>query len=414
MAELWRVMVNEWMKLVRRRRFWVAGGLLLCVVALFGLIGYHQHRQELNYNPVQTQQAQIAGMRGQLQILKKGPQTKATQAQEAQLMQGLKGLSTGPDAVAVYTAANWRPLVQQQVDLLQSQVANVRQQLASATGQNWMSLQIQYNSVASQLLVQQYSLAHNVRPSAYWHTSAYQAMGNFLDVVNRLFLPLLVILLVADMVSGETTAGTIKLLLVRPVPRWKILLGKGWVSLAGTVALTVALWGLLWLAGILVYGGAAGARQPVITGLTYTFRQIVLSGQPVQSVPVAQFATAHVLSQWQYLLLGGVWTVIAMAVVASLTLFCSVVFKSTMASMAVPMGAVVIGQIITQIGARQTWSGWLFPTQLNLLANWTGQQAVQTQQNMTLSFGIAVLLIWGGIALAIAFWQFSRQDVLNA
>src|SRR5699024_12138861 len=58
---------------------------------------------------------------------------------------------------------------------------------------------------------------------------------SLLMLTSRVFLPMLVVILVADMVSGETTSGSIKLLLIRPVSRLKILLGKWLVSMGAVV-----------------------------------------------------------------------------------------------------------------------------------------------------------------------------------
>lgn len=51
-------------------------------------------------------------------------------------------------------------------------------------------------------------------------------------------LPLLVLALASDLVSGERTTGTIKMPLTRPVRRWKILFSK-LVALSLYVSLTV-------------------------------------------------------------------------------------------------------------------------------------------------------------------------------
>ena len=69
---------------------------------------------------------------------------------------------------------------------------------------------------------QKYYLEHDINPS---ETGAPTFTRIFMQFGSSLFLPLLVIVIAADIVSSEHTEGTIKLLLTRPVKRWKILLG---------------------------------------------------------------------------------------------------------------------------------------------------------------------------------------------
>src|SRR4051812_23282296 len=61
----------------------------------------------------------------------------------------------------------------------------------------------------------------------------------FAALASTLLLPLLVTVLGADLVSSETSSGTIKMLLTRPVPRWRVLWAK-MVVLAGFSTLLIA------------------------------------------------------------------------------------------------------------------------------------------------------------------------------
>ena len=75
----------------------------------------------------------------------------------------------------------------------------------------------------------------------------------------------MVVMLVSDMLSGETSTGTIKLLLVRPVSRSKIWIGKWLVSLFASALISTLLYGSLLVVGWIIFG-TAGARQPIIVG----------------------------------------------------------------------------------------------------------------------------------------------------
>ncbi len=75
------------------------------------------------------------------------------------------------------------------------------------------------------IMVQQltYYLENDVDPSA---PNAVTFTRGFMNNAVTLFIPLLVLSIGSDLISGERSSGTIKMLLTRPVRRWKILFAK--------------------------------------------------------------------------------------------------------------------------------------------------------------------------------------------
>lgn len=70
---------------------------------------------------------------------------------------------------------------------------------------------------------QQYYLDHDINPMAPGAPTFVRA---FIEQGITLFIPLLVMIVAIDIVSGERSDGTMKMLLTRPIRRWKILLSK--------------------------------------------------------------------------------------------------------------------------------------------------------------------------------------------
>jgi ABC-2 type transport system permease protein len=408
MRELMRVISNEWMKLLRRRRFWVTGILAVLTIALFSLVTYHDHSNQARYNPVQSMQSQITAMNEQVTQLKKQPQSTDRDRQLADLQQGI--LQTKDSLVRLNQAqsGNWQDSVKQEIASMNTNVTQLQSGTQSA------DTRAQIGGSQMRLKQLQYNLDHNVKPIEQGPQSAYQYMNSFNDISAHIFLPLLVIILVADMVSGEATDGTIKLLLVRPVSRTKIWLGKWVVSLFGSVITTLVFFAAIWLAGIAI-AGSSGGMQPVLTGVRYTFETILTPGntQPTTfSIPHLEHVA--IVSQLNFFVTGVLYTALAMMAVATIGLFCSTLFKSAMASTAIAMGTVVIGFIVANMAQHQSWVGWLFPTHLDLWQNWSGELAVSTHQNLTLMVGLGVLAVWAVVTLLVSLWTFARRDVLNA
>ncbi|GGJ11733.1 hypothetical protein GCM10010885_21320 [Alicyclobacillus cellulosilyticus] len=408
MGTLWNVVRNEWMKLVRRRRLTVVAILGLCVVALFAFGEYHRLREAQNFNPVQIQQTAIAQMESERTQLAQSPPTAQRDAQLRDLDQAIAKAKADLAQTKARTASpeTWRQQAQAAIE-------NAKQQLSQMPSGPALlpSQQAQRASLQAEIMENQFRLQHHAPPVVWPQMNSWEETVSFLGVAAKTFIPLLVVVLVADIVAGEMTDGTIKLLVVRPVRRRTLLLGKWLVVTAASALCSLVLCGLVWLAGILVLG-TKGAMSPHWVGVTYQF--VTSPDQPLAVTPVPDYTHAALLPVWQYLLYDSLWIAAAMVVVASIAFFCSTIFKSAMVSTAVSMGAVVIGLVVTDMARHQGWVRWLFPTHLNLMSDWSGEAALALQHPVTLGLGVLVLVIWAVVLLAVSFIRFGRQDILNA
>jgi len=401
MRELGRVVANEWMKLLRRR-FIVVLLMGACVVGFLSLIIWNNAKNMKDNSPeVQLQNTQTF-----LADIKAHPQNPNYQQEVTQLTQEVASLK---DQVAVNQALNvgdWKPIVQR--ELAQRQAANA-EQIAQASA-NHLTPNV---DMTTQMWLK-YSVDHNVRPGRVDQLNPYAAVQELSPTTFRLFIPLLVVILVADMISGEATDGTIKLLLIRPVSRTKILMGKWLVSIFAGTLITLFVSVFLWLTSSLI-AGFHGASQPVIVGVTYSVvpASTVYLGA-VGTAVIAHFDHARVISYATFTLLGTLMNMVSMIAVASVAFLCSTWLKSAMASTAVSLGIVIFGFIFTQMQFSRSWIVWFFPVQLNFFDTWTGKIGKMTHSGAGLGLGFVVLAVWSIVALIAAGWRFRRQDVLNA
>lgn len=406
MLELWNVCRNEWMKLVRRRRLWVVGILGLLVVGLFTLVETQQKHNEKYFDPAY----QVANLRLQIGNLQHMTQTPNVLQQIQMLKIQVSQQQNQETLYSTKDAQVWRGMLQQQVSSNQQAMVAAKQ---TATQQHTV-----YAPDETGLLTGRYELAHHVQPLPYWHTTAYVQLVGFLGPCAELFLPLMIVLLVADMLSGETSTGTIKLLLVRPVSRSKIWLGKWLVSLFASALVSTVLYGLLLVIGWMIYG-TGGANQPAIVGESFKFLPAAqVYPSQVGNILVTFFTHAHVISQGLFIFVGWGLLVLAMMAVASIGMLCSTIFQSAMAATAVSLGAVIVGFILEMMASSHQlhlrFMSYLFSTQLDLLGVWSGTQSRQINVNIPLWLGILVLIVWSALSLWVALWTFHKRDVQTA
>lgn len=245
-----------------------------------------------------------------------------------------------------------------------------------------------------QIQIANYYLEKDVNPSS---PNAVTFTREFVKNAVGLFIPLIIMVISADIVSSEHSTGTIKLLLTRPVRRWKILLSK-LITVVLFTSLTVLSTGLICYLISGVVFGYNGWNLPIFTG-------IQLTGADVD------FSRVRAVDQWFFLLMefGLVW--FTAIVVAIMSLMLSVLIRSTAAGMGVMLAVLISGTILSNMVSSWETAKYLFMVNLDLTKYLTG--GIPPIEGMDLAFSLSVLSVWTVVALIVSFTVFSRKDILN-
>ena len=199
--------------------------------------------------------------------------------------------------VALFTYAQYKQTQEQQEKLgstdwrvaVQTQIIDLTNRLSSSRMSDDQRERFQIT-----LKQQQYYLDHDINPS---EPGAPTFVRMFIENSGPMFIPLLVMVIASDLVSSEHSLGSIKLLLTRPVKRWRILLSK-YISLLFSISIILAIVGVLsFIISGLVFG-FKGINAPVITGFT------AANG-------ILDISNVRMISQWEFILMdfGLVWFV---------------------------------------------------------------------------------------------------------
>jgi ABC-2 type transport system permease protein len=297
--------------------------------------------------------------------------------------------------VALFTYAQLKETREQQEKLgttdwrvaVQSQIVDITNRLSSSRMSEDLKKRLQII-----LKQQQYYLDHDINPS---EPGAPTFMRMFIENAGTMFIPLLVMVIASDLVSSEHSLGSIKLLLTRPVKRWKILLSK-YITLILSVSMILAIAAICsyMISGVVI--GYKGLNAPVMIGF---------------SAEGGNLDTSHVriISQWKFLFMefGLAWFVAA--VVGTLSFMLSVLIRSTAAGMGVMLAALIAGSILSNMVSSWESAKYLFMVNLNLTGYLSG--AAPPIEGMTLLFSIGVLAAWWLAALSISFFVFTRKDI---
>ena len=278
--------------------------------------------------------------------------------------------------------ANWRADLQERIARTETRLRRGR------INESWA------RSMRAEMRRLQFYLDRDINPE---QPTAPLVVRTFANAAGFLLLPLLVAVLGSDIVSAENAEGTDKLLLTRPVRRWKILTAK-LVTLWLFASLTLLLGGALAYAVTAPVLPAGGWDAPSFNGFQFTGDNVTLDS--VRQLPLWHDALIAYGLEWYALL-----------TVASIALMLSVIFKSSAASIGTMLASLIGGTILTRISPDWTAGKYLFVSALPLADYYTGQ--APPYDGMSMAFCIGLLGAWAVGALLVAYGLFLKRDVFG-
>ncbi|MFD2670844.1 ABC transporter permease [Marinicrinis sediminis] len=197
------------------------------------------------------------------------------------------------------------------------------------------------------------------------------------------FIFIFTIIIAADIVAGEFTWGTIKLLLIRPSSRSKVLLSKYISMLIFAVFLCIVLFVVLFL------------LNAILTGFDFS--------QESFAIPDSEHPFVYLLKYYGL-------TMLSLLMVATFAFMISSAFRSSSLAIGLAMFIYFTGSIITAIFMRYSWSDYLIFKHLDLtmyLMDDTGGFA----DHMSLGFSLGVLAVYFVVFNIVSWVVFSKRDV---
>ncbi|RWR12898.1 ABC transporter permease [Siminovitchia fortis] len=202
------------------------------------------------------------------------------------------------------------------------------------------------------------------------------------------FAGLFVLIIAAGIVANEFSWGTIKVLLVKPYKRWKILLSK---------YIAVNLFLLLMLIVLFVFSGIAGA---VLFG----------TGEAAANVHLA-YVNGRVEEQslFLYLIKSYAFSSLSIFLLVAMAFMISAVFRSSALAIGLSVFLLFTGGTITNLLASKfEWAKYSLFANTNLMQYVDGLPMVES---MTMKFSVIILLIYFSLFHISAFAFFTRRDI---
>lgn len=267
---------------------------------------------------------------------------------------------------------NWKQDLTQQNEELQKAIDDQDMPLPESIKQSTMS-EIQKN---------EYYIAHDINPNRItgWE---------FVQDATRQFtlVTIFVVMIAGEIVASEFTWGTIKLLLIRPVSRTRILLSKYLATLLFAVLLCAILFGWSYLLGGLFFG-FAGFDEPYIYS--------------------DQHGVIHQMNMAGRVWIGFGLEFVSLLMFVTFAFMISAAFRSSSLAISLSLLLMFVGNIMVSLLSRYEWVKYTLFANLDLLQYVEGTPVVE---GMTLTFSVVVLMVYLVVFYAVSWILFVKRDV---
>ncbi|MEG0384529.1 ABC transporter permease [Solibacillus cecembensis] len=231
------------------------------------------------------------------------------------------------------------------------------------------------------IMMEKYRLEHNIAPNG---TTMDKFMGNMLEVASMV-ITIFIVTVAAGIVSSEYSTGTIKMLLTRPVARWKILLSK---------LVTTIIFGLTLYLSAIILSAILGAS---LWGTAMSTPLEVIEGQVVQMDVWSSYFETFLLS------FGSFFMSIFFAFLIG------TIFRSSSLAIGLTLFISFMSNMVVLLLSRYEFIKYVWITHVNLNQYGTGYTPMIP--GTTLTLGLTVNFVYAIIFLVITFIVFNKRDV---
>lgn len=232
------------------------------------------------------------------------------------------------------------------------------------------------------ILINEYRIEHDMQPvnQSVW---SFTIDTSFVISLITLFT----IIVGASSVASEFSWGTIKLLLIRPVSRSKILLSKYLSTILFALLCLIILLVASLLVGSILFG-FNGIGQPYLT---------VIDGEVRERAMLV-----HVLGQYGL-------SSINLIMMSTFAFMISTVFRSSALSIGLAIFLMFAGVSATGVIAmKYDWAKYILFANTDLSLYLEGMPLIE---GMTMTFSIIMLLIYFVVFNALTWFVFNKRDV---
>jgi ABC-2 type transport system permease protein len=240
------------------------------------------------------------------------------------------------------------------------------------------------NDIKKEIQNNEYRLENNIEPvrsNSLW--GFVENSSNFVFLIS-----LFAIIMGGKIVANEFSEGTIKLLLIRPSKRWKILLSK-YISVIGqTLLMLLVLFVMSFLIGGILFS-FKGASTPFLTNTSGKITEVSMISHIVQLYGLE---------------------CVNLLMMVTLAFMISSVFRNSAMAIGIGVFLLTVGNVITMyLISNFNWAKYILFANTDLNQYINGEPLVE---GMTMTFSIIILVGYFIIFNTISYLGFTKRDIV--
>ncbi|GIN65727.1 ABC transporter permease [Bacillus sonorensis] len=233
--------------------------------------------------------------------------------------------------------------------------------------------------------INEYRIKHDLPEDGNY--SALSFISDASDVIS--FAGLFVITVAAGIVANEFSWGTVKLLVIRPISRFKILLAKYVTVLLFALALLFILFASAGITGLALFGAGDGSQVHLVYA----------NGSVQEKSLLLHLAGSYLLNS------------ISLLMMSTMAFMISAVFRNSSLAVGISIFLLAVGGTVTNLLAvKFDWVKYILFANTDLTQYFDGVPLVS---GMTLGFSIAVLAVYFIVFQVLAFGVFTKRDIAS-
>jgi ABC-2 type transport system permease protein len=392
---------NEIKKLMKRKKTLI---VFVAFILLTIAIGYGVYREDVNrkqWNSPEFRQKNIEeSIKQQKQMLadtnipeehKKGMKEQIINSEQE--LANIKLERSGQ-------AVDWKIKLKEQIDNMEKDLNDNSARMDSRQ-EDFTKLDLQKNK---------YLYDNNIKPVNEDVLSGFSFIKALFMILGTIFIAVGVMVFTGDMVSGEFTPPTMKILLTQPVSRAKVLASK-FISVAVVATLLIL---AVEISAFLIMGfifGFGNASYPIITGTTYKWdlAKSAYGGHPL----VAVAGSSYIISTGEFVFRMFLLQTLFIITCVSVGFMLSSIVKSSMVSVSLSIVLVVALTILLEMPALKKVAQYIFTSYGSVGSIFTGEMAMRyNNPNLTTVFGVGTLIVTSIVCYLVSHIVFTKKDIL--
>lgn len=404
---LFNLIKNEMIKILKRTKTWIVFGLFfVCVVGTMFLNNYSA-KEVARYN---SPEGRIEQLNNQKKYLN---QKIDSDKQYGDEYSNQERLSLEQELKKVEEDINIQEQRKDKADdpeLWKLELQDEKEELQKQV--NDSTVPDRYKTYSKERIEQiDTYLDENKKPVEQWEFNAINYAKGFIGTIGIVILVLGIATFMSDIVSGESTPATLKFLLVQPISRGKVILSK-FISVTLTVLIMICGLELVAFGVVGAIKGFDGAQMQDKVGVQYEWTTPEDGGEPVIS-PVEN--SGESIERVEALVQSFGLQILFIVACCALVMLISVIFKSSMISMAVSMIISIASTMMCLMSSSlgKKVSHLIFLNYGNTTNVISGDVAkVFNNTNFSVSLGVSLMVSTIVVSYVLSHIIFTKKDIL--